>query len=90
MNIVSRVIAVAMLAGAVSATAVIAAPKTGKCVMAGGESTMATEDLARYMANAALKNSIAAHGWTAHGTVKVTCDAPYGLPHCLARQKACG
>jgi hypothetical protein len=61
-----------------------------KCVMAGGESVMATEDLAKFMAGAALKNSMAAHGWTPHGVVKVTCDtSSIGLPHCLARQKAC-
>jgi len=62
-----------------------------KCVMAGGESVMATQDLAKFMAGAALKNSMAAHGWKPHGVVKVTCDtSAIGLPHCLARQKACG
>jgi len=62
-----------------------------KCVMAGGESVMATQDLAKFMASAALKNSMAAHGWKPHGVVKVTCDtSAIGLPHCLARQKACG
>jgi hypothetical protein len=62
-----------------------------KCVMAGGESVMATQDLAKFMAGAALKNSMAAHGWKPHGAVKVMCDtSAIGLPHCLARQKACG
>jgi hypothetical protein len=52
---------------------------------------MATQDLAKFMASAALKNSMAAHGWKPHGVVKVTCDtSAIGLPHCLARQKACG
>lgn len=61
-----------------------------KCVMAGGDSVMATEDLAKFMAGAALKNSMAAHNWTPHGVVKMTCDtSSVGLPHCLARQKAC-
>lgn len=59
------------------------------CVMAGGEATMVTEDLAKFMAGAALKNSIAAHGWTAAGPVRMKCDAPNGLPHCMARRKAC-
>jgi len=64
---------------------------SARCVMAGGQATMVTLDLAKYMANAALKNSIKAHGWTAHGAVKVKCDASsVGLPHCLARQRACG
>lgn len=59
------------------------------CVQAGGEATMVTEDLAKFMANAALKNSIKAHGWTEQGTVKITCDTNMGLPHCTAKQKAC-
>ena len=32
--------------------------KGGKCVMAGGEATMVTEDLAKFMSAAALKNSV--------------------------------
>ena len=59
------------------------------CVQAGGEATMVTEDLAKFMANAALNNSIKAHGWTAQGGVKMTCDTNVGLPHCVAKQKAC-
>ena len=39
----------------------LSAAKAGKCVMAGGEATMVTEDLAKFMAGAALKNSMAAH-----------------------------
>ncbi|MGL4398041.1 MAG: hypothetical protein ACRCS9_16010 [Hyphomicrobium sp.] len=62
----------------------------GKCVMAGGEATMVTEDLAKFMAEAALKNSMKAHGWTPSGSVQMKCDSPNGLPHCMARQKACG
>jgi hypothetical protein len=61
------------------------------CVMAGGEAVMVTEDLAKFMAGAALKHSIENHGWTAHGGVRMQCDtSSIGLPHCLARQKACG
>ncbi|MFN0217895.1 MAG: hypothetical protein ACKVP4_03660 [Hyphomicrobium sp.] len=60
------------------------------CVMAGGEATMVTQDLAKFMANAALNNSIKGHGWTAHGAVRMTCDTTtLGLSHCLAQQKAC-
>jgi hypothetical protein len=60
-------------------------------VMAGGQATMVTLDLAKYMANAALKNSINAHGWRAHGAVRTRCDtSSAGLPHCVSRQKACG
>lgn len=65
--------------------------EAGKCVVAGGEATMVTEDLAKFMAGAALKNSMAAHGWKPMGAVKMKCDAgTAGLAHCMARQKACG
>jgi len=61
------------------------------CVLAGGESVMVTEDLAKFMAGQALKHSIENHGWKPHGAVRVKCDtSSIGLPHCMARQKACG
>ena len=63
--------------------------KGGKCVMAGGEATMVTEDAAKFMAEAALKNSIAAHSWTASGKVAMKCDTANALPHCVAKRKAC-
>lgn len=60
------------------------------CVRAGGEAVMVSRDLAKFMANSALKHSIENHGWTAHGLVKVKCEtSPVGLQHCVARQKAC-
>ncbi len=60
----------------------------GKCVMAGGEATMVTEDLAKFMAGAALKNSIAGMGATPSGAVAVKCT-PGVLTYCIARQRAC-
>lgn len=62
---------------------------SAKCVSAGGEATMITEDLAKFMAGAALKNSMAAHGWKPSGEVRMKCDSAGGLPHCVAKQKAC-
>jgi hypothetical protein len=59
------------------------------CVLAGGEATMVTEDLARFMANAALNNSIKGMGATASGTAKVECKPAALLSYCIARQKAC-
>ena len=88
MNSIMKVATLAVALVAVAGNA--QAAKGSKCVMAGGEATMVTEDLAKFMAGAALKNAMAAHNWTPHGAVKVTCDAASGLPHCLARQKACG
>lgn len=71
--------------------AVASTEASAKCVLAGGQATMVTLDLAKYMANAALKNSINAHGWTGHGAVRTRCDtSSVGLPHCVSRQKACG
>jgi hypothetical protein len=67
----------------------VAGAAEAKCVMAGGEATMVTEDLAKFMAEAALKNSIAAHNWKAAGPITMKCDAPNGLPHCKATRKAC-
>lgn len=79
---------------AIAAAAMMAVTGTanaGKCVLAGGEATMVTEDLAKFMAGAALKNSMAAHGWKPSGAAKMKCDSgTVGLAHCMARQKACG
>lgn len=80
---------VAALASAALAIPATAEPTGGKCVQAGGEATMVTEDLAKFMANAALKNSMSAHGWKPRGAVKMTCDTNLGLPHCVAKQTAC-
>ncbi len=60
-----------------------------KCVRAGGQATMITEDLAKFMAGAALKNSIEGMGAKAAGPVVMKCETGMGLPTCVARQKAC-
>lgn len=74
--------------GLLTALAAGGAEAKGRCVMAGGTADMVTEDLAKFMANAALQNSIKAHGWKAVGPVKMTCKA--GIPvNCTARQRAC-
>jgi hypothetical protein len=59
------------------------------CVLAGGEATMVTEDLAKFMANAALNNSIKGMGATASGVSKMECKPAALLSYCIARQKAC-
>jgi hypothetical protein len=84
----AAVVAVAALAATAFGPVTVAQAK-GKCVLAGGEATMITEDLARFMANAALKNSISGMGAKAAGQAKVTCKgAPLGT-YCIARQRAC-
>jgi hypothetical protein len=81
--IVATALAVATIAGAP-----LGANAKGKCVLAGGEATMVTEDLAKFMANAALNNQIKANNWKASGAVKMTCKTAVGT-HCVARQRAC-
>ena len=51
---------------------------------------MITGDLARFMANAALKNSISGKGLKASGTVKMTCKDGVASVHCLAQQHSDG
>jgi hypothetical protein len=64
-----------------------AAPKS--CVLAGGEATMVTRDLAEFMAKAALGNSMKAKELKPTGAVKLSCKDPAPLTYCLAEQRAC-
>jgi hypothetical protein len=68
-------------------TSVQAATKS--CVLAGGEATMVTRDLAEFMAKAALGNSIKAKDLKPTGAVKLSCKEPAPLTYCLAEQRAC-
>ena len=81
----------AQMAGLALVVTALMAPATEAktCVLAGGEATMVTKDLADFMANAALKNSMKDKGLTPQGAVKLTCNAPSPLTYCLAQQKAC-
>jgi hypothetical protein len=82
----TRITAAALSAAVLfAAGSAIAAPK---CVMAGGEATMVTEDLARFMAGAALKNSIAGMGAKPTGAIVTKCTAT-GLTYCISKQQAC-
>lgn len=67
----------------------VGAEASSHCVRAGGEATMITEDLAKFMAQAALKNSIAGMGAKPVGPINLKCTTGSGLPYCIARQKAC-
>lgn len=71
-------------------TSFTVAPASAKsCVMAGGEATMITLDLAKFMAEAALKNSMKDKGLAPTGAMKMTCQDPSPLTHCMAKQRAC-
>jgi hypothetical protein len=79
-----------ILAAACAAMACsVSVAHAGSCVKAGGEATMITEDLAKFMANAALNNQIKANSWAPSGKVSMTCSpATFGV-HCVAHQRAC-
>lgn len=61
----------------------------GNCVLAGGEGSNVLPDVAKFMADAALKNSIAANGWKAAGKISQTCKTDVILTTCVSRQRAC-
>jgi hypothetical protein len=82
-------IVLATAAAAFVVGGVMSAPANAKCVRAGGQATMITEDLAKFMAGAALKNSIAGMGAKPVGPVVMKCETGSGLPTCVAKQKAC-
>ena len=86
-TMLSLVAGVGVATAALMALAPAAEAKPG-CVLAGGQATMVTEDLARLMANAALNNQMAANGWKGAGVVKVSCKTEL-LTHCVAQQRAC-
>jgi len=78
--------AASVLAGGLTSTA---AEARAKCVRAGGQATMVTLDLAKFMATAALNNSISGMGAKAVGPVAMKCTGDMVMPTCTARQRAC-
>lgn len=88
-RIVSLAVCGAAAALAFAASHAQAQEKKSKCVMAGGEATMITGDLARFMANAALTNSIKGMAARGAGAVKMTCKDGLASVTCLAQQRAC-
>lgn len=85
-----------VLAGGVMFAALLAvtvapapAAAAGNCVRAGGEGANVLPDVAKFMADAALKNSIAAHGLKPAGKISQTCKTDVVLTTCVSRQRAC-
>lgn len=76
------------LAVAIIGAATISTAEAG-CRQAGGVATMVTYDLAVFMANAALKNSIADHGERPSGPVQLKCKDDTLTTTCTARRMAC-
>lgn len=86
----TKIVLAGLVSLALGATAlVMPAAAQSKCAMYGGEATMVTEDLAKFMANAALKNSISGASAKASGSVKMDCKAATLSTYCKATQKAC-
>ena len=73
----------------VVASAAAVPAHAGKCVMAGGEGSNVLPDVAKFMANAALGNSISGAGMKASGTVAMNCKSELLLTTCTAKQRAC-
>lgn len=74
---------------AIGTTLCAATAEARTCYQAGGSATMITKALAEFMANAALKNSIASHGWTAAGPIRMKCKDEGLTESCTARRLAC-
>lgn len=84
-----KIIVAAAATGTLLAFGATAQAQGAKCVMAGGEATMVTRDLAEFMAKAALKNSISGMGAKPSGDIKLKCSDSGVLQYCKAEQKAC-
>jgi hypothetical protein len=59
------------------------------CRKAGGLAQMPTRAVAEFMAEAALKNAIADHGWKAAGPISMQCKDDTFTTTCTARRRAC-
>ncbi len=74
-------LALSLVAGSAAAGA--------ECKTIGGSADMVTTDLAKFMAEAALKNAIASHGMKPAGPVSMTCKEDTFTTNCKAFRKAC-
>lgn len=71
-------------------TAAATPASAGKCMRITGHGTGVTETVARFMAQAAVKNGVANRGLKASGGVSTTCTTnAYVLSNCTAVQRAC-
>lgn len=77
-----------------SALALAGAMLCGQSAQAGcqtvvGSADMVTTDLAKFMANAALKNAIEAKGLKPSGEIALTCREDTFTTYCKASRRAC-
>ncbi len=74
---------------AVAALALSAAGADAGCHTVVGSADMVTTDLAKFMANAALKNAIAAKELKPSGEITLTCREDTFTTYCKASRPAC-
>lgn len=74
----------------VAAAVLCAQSAAAGCQTVVGSADMVTRDLAKFMANAALKNAIEAKGLKPSGEVALTCREDTFTTYCKATRKACG
>ena len=83
-----KVFTLMLTATAIAAGSMAAEAKS--CRTIGGLAEMPTRAIAEFMAEAALKNAIAAHSMTAAGPVSMKCKDDTLTTTCTARRRACG
>jgi hypothetical protein len=66
-----------------------ASPARAECTTLGAIGTGLTEDIAKFMAEAGLKNIRENKGMSAQSAVKFKCDTTLIVTECSARQRAC-
>ena len=74
---------------AATALALNAAGAEAACRTVVGSADMITRDLAKFMANAALKNAIEAKGLKPSGEIALTCRDDTFTTYCKASRPAC-
>ncbi len=77
------------LIAATTAIILLAAPAAADCKLFGGIGNGITEGMAKFMAEAAVKNIIENKGLKPTGEIKHTCTAAAVGSECTARQQGC-
>jgi hypothetical protein len=80
---------IALVAAMSAALAIFATPARAECSTLVGSADMVTRDLAKFMAEAALKNAIAAKGLQPAGEMSMKCRDDTFTTYCKATRRAC-
>ena len=87
MNSLARLCVIA--AGAVAVIGASVNPSRAECTTVGSVGTGINEGVAKYMAEAGLKNIIESKGMKPSGAISHKCEAGAVLTDCHAKQRAC-